>query len=110
MGVRLTIGASGSIFGLLGALVFYGRDRGGSFGIALYQQFLGWAAILFVFGFLWPNVNNWAHAGGFVGGYLIARLVGYKEKKTETRVHRNVAVLTVILVIFSFVKALLTSY
>ncbi len=67
-GARLTIGASASIFGLLGALVYYGR-RGPS---ALGQQAWSWALVLFVFGFLMPGIDNFAHLGGFGGGYLTA--------------------------------------
>lgn len=68
-GARLTIGASASIFGLLGALVYYGR-RGPS---ALGQQAWTWALVLFVFGFVMPGIDNFAHLGGFLGGYLTAR-------------------------------------
>jgi rhomboid protease GluP len=69
-GARFTIGASASIFGLLGALVYYGR-RGGS--SALGQQAWSWALILFLFGFLMPGIDNFAHLGGFLGGYGMAR-------------------------------------
>ncbi|MFQ5350701.1 MAG: rhomboid family intramembrane serine protease, partial [Thermoanaerobaculia bacterium] len=67
-GARLTIGASASIFGLLGALVYYGR-RGPS---AVGQQAWSWALVLFLFGFLMPGIDNFAHLGGFGGGYLTA--------------------------------------
>ncbi len=67
-GNAYTIGASGSIFGLLGALVYYGRKRGGAFGAAVYRQMGQWALVLFIFGFLFPGVDNLAHAGGFGGG------------------------------------------
>jgi rhomboid protease GluP len=62
-----TIGASGSIFGLLAALIVYGRRRGGAF---LSTQLWQWAIVLFVLGFLLPGVNNWAHGGGFAAGWL----------------------------------------
>jgi rhomboid protease GluP len=71
-GARVTVGASAAIFGLLGALVSYGRTRGAS---AVGQQAWTWAVILFVFGFLWPGIDNWAHLGGFAGGFLGARLL-----------------------------------
>ena len=69
-GADFTLGASASVFGLLGALVAYGRLRGSS---AEMSQALGYAVALFLFGFVMQAVDNWAHAGGFVGGYLAAR-------------------------------------
>ena len=69
-GASLTIGASASIFGLLGALVLYSRRVGGTeFG----QTVWSWALILFLFGFIMPGVDNFAHLGGFIGGYGMAR-------------------------------------
>lgn len=67
---KLTLGASAALFGLLGALVHYSR-RGGS--QALGQQVWTWAVGMFVFGLLWSEVvDNWAHLGGFLGGWLLA--------------------------------------
>ncbi len=66
-GAAFTIGASASIFGLLGALVHYGRR---SVSSALTSQALSYAVILFVFGLVMPGVDNYAHAGGFAGGSL----------------------------------------
>jgi rhomboid protease GluP len=71
-GARLTVGASAPIFGLLGALLYYGR-RGGSSLIG--GQARSWAATLFLFGFILPGIDNWAHLGGFVGGYLASRFL-----------------------------------
>jgi rhomboid protease GluP len=69
-GAGMTVGASASVFGLLGALVAYGKLRGSS---AETSQALGYALALFLFGLVMSGVDNWAHAGGFVGGYLGAR-------------------------------------
>jgi rhomboid protease GluP len=71
-GGQFTVGASASIFGLLGALVYYGR-RGGSSHVG--SEALTYALMLGIFGFLMPGVDNYAHAGGFGGGYLAARLL-----------------------------------
>src|SRR5262245_3904596 len=66
-GATFTVGASAPIFGLLGALVHYGR-RGGS--SLVKSEAMGYAVTLFVFGLIMPGVDNFAHAGGFAGGYL----------------------------------------
>ena len=65
----LTLGASANIFGLLGALVHYGR-RGGSSLVG--GQATQYAVVLFVYGLIMPGggIDNYAHAGGFIGGYL----------------------------------------
>lgn len=70
-GTPFTLGASGSIFGLLAAAIVYGRRQGSTL---FTRQFLQWAVILFVFGLIFPGVDNWAHLGGFVGGYATALL------------------------------------
>ena len=77
-GAGFTVGASASIFGLLGALVAYGRLRGDS---AVRTQALTYAAMLFLFGLVMSGVDNWAHAGGFVGGYFSARLLDPMQRE-----------------------------
>ena len=69
-GGMITLGASAPIFGLLGALVYYGR-RGGSSMIRAEAG--GYALTLFIFGLIMPGVDNYAHAGGFAGGYLSSK-------------------------------------
>ena len=65
-GARFSVGASASIFGLLGALVHYGRKSGSSY---IHAEAKRYALILFVFGLVMTGVDNFAHAGGFIGGY-----------------------------------------
>lgn len=104
LGIQLTIGASGSIFGLLGALIYYGRSRGGAFGEAIYRQLLFWAVLLFLFGFIpGARINNWAHLGGFISGYLAAMILGFQEFKMETSAHRTFAVVTIIISVLAFI-------
>ena len=67
-----TVGASASIFGLLGALVHYGRKGGSSYIHAEAKQY---AILLFVFGVIMQGVDNYAHAGGFLGGYAASALM-----------------------------------
>jgi rhomboid protease GluP len=101
-----TIGASGAVFGLLGAMVAYGRTRGGTFGLAVLRQYGQWAALMFIFGFFMSGVNNWGHAGGFVGGYLAALALGHREGRTERGLDRVAALATLGLTVVAFALAL----
>jgi len=101
-GAQFTIGASAPIFGLLGALVYYGR-RGGSSHIG--QQAMVYAVILFVFGFMMQGVDNFAHLGGFLGGYLVSRwLDPLQPEKTD---HMIAALLCLVLTALSILGSLL---
>src|SRR5215470_9144117 len=110
LGVAYSVGASGAIFGLLGALVFYGRSRGGTFGAAVMRHYGHWALILFVLGFLMPGVNNLAHAGGFVGGFLAGALLGSRERRPERPADDLMAAVVIVLTLASFVLALWTTF
>ncbi|MFO7605681.1 MAG: rhomboid family intramembrane serine protease [Desulfurivibrionaceae bacterium] len=87
-GVPFTIGASASLCGLIGAVLYYGKSRGGVYGQAIYKQVGSWAIMIFVFGLLVPGINNWAHGGGMAAGAALAYLLGYRERKRETPGHR----------------------
>ncbi len=76
-----TIGASGSIFGLIAAMIVYGRRTGHSM---MTQQLWTWAAIMFAMGFFMGSVNNWAHAGGFAGGWVTAQLMPSRDQRRES--------------------------
>lgn len=67
-------GASGAIFGLIGAEVAYFLCNRRVFGV-MGRQRLGNLAVLvainLVFGFTVPGINNLAHLGGLVGGFVL---------------------------------------
>lgn len=87
-GVRLTIGASAAVCSLMGALLYYGKSRGGIYGQVVYKQVSGWAIAIFVFGIMVPGINNWGHGGGIVAGGLLGFLLGYHEKRRENMSHK----------------------
>jgi rhomboid protease GluP len=90
-GVNFTLGASAAVCSLIGAALYYGKARGGVYGQVVYKQILGWVIGIFLFGFLVPGINNWAHGGGLVGGILVSLLLGYREKRGETLVQKTLA-------------------
>ena len=71
-GGQFTVGASAPIFGLLGALVYYGRRTGSQ---AVHGQAVSWALGMGLFGLFMPGIDNYAHAGGFLGGFLMGRIL-----------------------------------
>ena len=109
MGNALTVGASGSIFGLLGAIVAFGRKRGGHIGTMVFRQYGQWALILFILGFLMPGVDNWAHAGGFAAGFVTGLVLSLAEHQAETPVDRLLAGLAVGVTILGFALAVWTA-
>ena len=90
-GITFTIGASASVCGLVGALLYYGKSRGGIYGRNLYRQIFGWVVFIFIFGLIVPGINNWGHGGGILAGIIFGYLLGYQEKKRENLLHKTLA-------------------
>jgi rhomboid protease GluP len=101
-GARLTIGASASIFGLLGALVHYGRKSGSSLIRAEAKRY---AVILFVFGLIMPGIDNFAHAGGFIGGYATSAF--FNPLTRERGDHVLMAVVCLVVTLAAIVMSVL---
>ncbi len=100
-----SVGASGSIFGLLGCMIAFGRRRGAG-GDMMSQQFIQWAVALFILGLLFPGIDNWAHGGGFVVGYVLGqRLHGVRERP-EGRNVQLIALVMLGLTILGFVLSI----
>ena len=99
-GAPLTVGASASIFGLFGALVFYGRRTGSS---ATYKMAMQYVLIMFVFGLIMPGIDNYAHAGGFIGGYVASQLLD--PLKPERITHMVWALVCLLLSVLSIVAS-----
>ena len=92
-------GASGAIFGLLGALLYFGYSYRGYIGNSIINQVLPAILLNLVIGFSSPNIGNSAHIGGLIGGYLISMALGIDtEKDNKSKI--NGIVLTIILILF----------
>jgi len=108
-GIHFTLGASAAVCSLIGAALYYGKSRGGVYGQAVYKQILGWVIGLFLFGFLVPGINNWAHGGGLLAGILVALLVGYRERREETLAHKGVALACLLVTLTTLGWAVVTA-
>lgn len=101
-GYALTLGASGAVFGLLGAMVAYAKKRGGAFGGMLLRQWSMLALLLFMQGFWMSSVNNVAHAGGFVGGFAAAFTLALPEHKGESGTDQLLAAACLVCTLIGF--------
>lgn len=94
-----SIGASGAIFGLTGALLYFGYYYRVYFGNALISQIVPIIIINLIFGFTIPGIDNYAHIGGLIGGLLLAMAIGMKtDEESHNRLHGTI--LTVLYVAF----------
>lgn len=75
----VSVGASGAIFGLLGAWVAYNyRRRGSALAAANLRTAAVIVAVNLFLGFALPGIDNLAHLGGLVGGVVLGVLAeGY---------------------------------
>ncbi len=72
----LSVGASGAIFGLAGALLYFGYHFRNYLGTALKNQILPVIIVNLAIGFLSTGIDNYAHIGGLLGGIFACMAVG----------------------------------
>lgn len=97
-----TLGASAALMGLWGALVHYGRRTGSS-----SLRSFAWQNVIYfgLFGLMMRGVDNWAHLGGFLGGWLVAWFLD--PLKPERTNHMVLAVLCLVASVASIAASLL---
>lgn len=115
VGIPFTLGASASVCGLIGAILYYGKSRGGYFGTAVYRQAMGWIIGLILLGLLPSmNINNWAHGGGIAAGIALGFALGYEERRRESMPHRIAAAVfslaTAGALVFTILRAVLLRF
>ena len=76
---QLTVGASGAIYGLIGALLIVARKVGGDM-----RALWGLIAVNVLITFAVPNISWQGHLGGFVGGVLATAILVYAPRQHRT--------------------------
>jgi rhomboid protease GluP len=100
-----SVGASGAIFGLEGALLAFflrHRDRLTPAGVSLLKQLLAWSVFMLVFGFVTPNIDWRGHVGGLVGGLAVGWALP-AHRGREGRTARMAAWVAVLLLVVALV-------
>lgn len=82
------VGASGAVFGLMGAIIAQGKKRGGYLGAHLVRQLGVWAILMIAMGFIIPGVSNSAHIGGVITGGVLGLLMPYRDSALSAKGYR----------------------
>lgn len=96
---HLAVGASGAIFGLLGAVLYYGVENPKVFKKYFGYNVVATIVLNIIFGFsLAGIIDNFAHLGGLAGGFLTAGIVRVNAHPDKFPGRYLFAVVTLILV------------
>ena len=76
----VSAGASGAIFGIVGALLYVAIRNHGRVGEISTRGLVLMAGLSLYYGFTAQGVDNAAHIGGLVSGFLLAVLTYWKRK------------------------------
>lgn len=77
----VSVGASGAIFGLFGALLYFGYAYRGYIGAMVKSQILPVVFLNLMLSFMIPGIDMWGHIGGLIGGVISAYMLGTIENK-----------------------------
>jgi rhomboid protease GluP len=79
-GMSFGVGASGGLFGLMGAMLGWALRRGGTFGDEIKRQTMRWLVYGAIISLI-PGISWTAHAGGAVSGFLLAYLLAIPDRR-----------------------------
>lgn len=114
--ILISAGASGGIFGLTGLLL------GNTFRKNTYNYDLGldrtrllmFIGLNLVIGFSIPGIDNSAHIGGLISGFILGLILNPKSNFSNSKyipiIEKGFGILMIILTILAFIGLLLTNF
>ncbi len=93
--VAIAAGASGAIFGVIGALGAFLLMQRRTFGKHAQNSLIGLAIIVginTVIGLSTPGIDNWAHGGGLVAGFILGLALSPQYRQAGTVFGRRILV------------------
>ena len=97
-----SVGASGAIFGLMGSLLYFGFYYRVYLGQVVKSQILPLVIVNLLIGFYAPNIDNWAHIGGLVGGAAMTMAIGVKDKSSTFEKVNGWVIAVAVLAFFAY--------
>lgn len=103
-----SVGASGALMGILGALLYYGVENPSQFKRYFSYNVISTIVVNAIFGLSNSYINNYAHFGGLLGGFLASGIVSL-GKPNNKYFGRNTAIIATIItatagLIYGFIK------
>lgn len=89
---HFSLGASGAVLGLIGALLAVTSKRGGAYMRELRSRLISNLVILFAIGFFFRIIDNYAHGGGLLVGFVLGKIFVDRQPMNVTE-RRNAALL-----------------
>jgi rhomboid protease GluP len=104
-----SLGASGGLLGLVGAMLAITTKRGGAYMRELRSRLVSSVVILFVLGFMGMGMDNWAHGAGLAAGFVLGKIFADRQPMNvrEKQIANALGWLAAIAVIASFAFMLL---
>jgi rhomboid protease GluP len=104
-----SLGASGGLLGLVGAMLAITTKRGGAYMRELRSRLVSNVVILFVLGFMGMGMDNWAHGAGLAAGFVLGKIFADRQPMNarEKQIANALGWLAAIAVIASFAFMLL---
>ena len=99
----VSVGASGAIFGLMGSLLYFGYHYRLYLNDAIKTQIIPVILFNLIIGFMMPGIDNGAHIGGLIGGYLATMAIGIKNKSEKKDMINGWIVLILYLAFLSYI-------
>ena len=108
---RFSMGGSGALLGLIGMMLATTIGRRAAGMQMLRQQLIRLLIYIAIWGIVMPGIDNWAHAGGFVTGFLLGKIMTDRPPATPqgTRLAYTLGWIAGLAIIASFAMALLNA-
>lgn len=103
----ILVGASGAIFGLFGAIIYFGYNYRGYIGNQILSQMIPVVLLNLFIGLTSPNIGNAAHIGGLIGGYISSMALGAnleEEKSQKVNGFIVLIILTAFMIYMGYIK------
>ncbi len=82
---HFSLGASGALLGIMGAMLAITTKRGGAYMRDLRSRLISSLVFLFVLGIFGPvGIDNWAHGGGLAAGFVLGKIFVDREPMNKS--------------------------